>query len=242
MKTSSIALATVVTAMVAAIPAAAQAQTPISDRAFVTVDVGAQPQQRSLATSQSFSLYDETASITSSEGIKNGPIFEVSAGYKFTERFGVSVGVSGFQSSSSASAVAVIPDPIFANRPKTVTADLAGLTHREVGIHLRAIFFIPVSDKFDVELSAGPSIIRTEQQLISSATVPTGTQTVTVTADTQSGNAIGVNAGFAANYWLMPHAGVGIFAGYAGGKVNLPSAPDLQVGGVRAGIGITVRF
>ena len=101
---------------------------------------------------------------------------------------------------------------------------------------------MPVDDKSDVALFIGHSFIHVTQGLVSGATIPSGTQTVNLTVGSEEGTAKGVNVGVDGNYLFTRNFGAGIFIRYAGGSVDLPSAPDLKVGGFQAGIGARVRF
>ena len=240
MKTIYCAL-TLLTGLAAAVPANAQSPTSLQGKALISVNAGAQPQQRDLSTSESFSLYGELATLTTSQPIRNGAIFEVSGGYGLWRDLAVMVGFSTFGRSSASSLVASIPDPVFFNRPKTVSSEATGLKHTERGVHLQVVWRIPVSDKIDVALSAGPSFIRVTQQT-ASATVLAGTQNITVAQATQTGNAKGVNAGFDGCFMFTPQYGVGLFVRYAGGSVDLPAASALKVGGFQTGLGLRLRF
>jgi hypothetical protein len=98
--------------------AAAQAQPNPGSAAFLNINVGAQPQQRTIATSESFPLYDETATVTSSQPVNNGPVFDIAGGYRVRRQLFVGVGFSTFQRSSASDLVASIPDLIFVDRPR----------------------------------------------------------------------------------------------------------------------------
>ena len=98
-----------------------------------------------------------------------------------------------------------------------------------------------MTDKIDVAFSAGPSFIHVTQQL-ATVTVPAGTQNATASQETQAGTAIGANVGFDGTYMFTPRFGVGLFARYAGGSVDLPAVSGLRVGGFRTGLGFRTRF
>jgi hypothetical protein len=222
--------------------AAAQGQSAAPTVAFLNVNVGAQPQQREIKTSQTQTIYDEAATITSTQSIDNGPVFDVTGGYRLTPRFAVAIGVSYFSDQGDSTVVAGIPDPIFTDRPRTVTAVGTDLNHRELGIHLQAVYFVPVSDRFDVSLSAGPSIFRVSQELTPTVAVPARTQNINLVKESQDATAIGINAGVDGNFMITPQFGVGLFVRYAGASVDLSSVEDLNVGGFQTGLGLRVRF
>lgn len=219
----------------------AQGGTPES-KIFASVEFGAQPTQRNVETTTSFSLYDETATVATSQPIHNGAVLGASGGYRVRPNLGVGVGFTIFNARSSDSAVvATLPDLFFFNRPKVVTATATGLKHRELGIHFQAVWFHPVSDKLELVVAGGPSVISVKHDL-ATASVVTGTQTVTTTTRSESKSAIGINVGAEGNYRLAPQYLIGIFVRYAGGKVDLPDVPDLSVGGIQAGLGLRLRF
>ena len=86
-------------------------------------------------------------------------MFDISGGIRIRPRFAVGVGYSRFSSTSDGQVSATIPNPLFFNQARTVTATQAGLDHSENGIHVQVLWFIPVTDKVDASLSIGPSFI-----------------------------------------------------------------------------------
>jgi len=220
---------------------AASAQTAAPDRLFLTVGVGAQPQSHTINASGSFSLYDETATVAAVQQIRNGALFEFGGGVPLTTRFAVGAAFSTFGRPGTGSWTASIPDPIFYSRPTSAAGNASDLAHSERALHFQASWLSHVSPKFDIALSAGPSVIRVSQE-IATATIASGTQTVAVARTTQSGTAFGFNAGFQGNYLFASHYGVGLFLGYAGGSLDLPDAKDVTVGGMRTGLALQARF
>lgn len=222
----------------------AQAQTlpaPAS-AGFVNLNIGVQSQSRSIATSDTFTLYGEPATLTTSQTIGKGPIADISGGYRVWRSLSIGVGFSSFSKNSTSSVVASIPDPLFFDQSKTVNASATGLEHTERAIHVQAVWFVPITEKIDVALSVGPSFIRVGQQLVSSVTVPTGTQNVSVVVGNEQGTAKGANVGIDGTYLVTRNFGAGIFFRYAGGSIDLPSAPGVKVGGFQAGLGARIRF
>ena len=209
---------------------------------FVNINGGAQPATRSIEKSETRPLFGETATLSASQEINNGAIFDMSAGYRVWHGLAIAFGYTHLGSTSDSSVVAVIPDPLVFDRPKTVTATQTGLGHSENGIHLQAVWFYSIDDKFDVALSIGPSFIKVKQELVSGFTIPAGTQNLTLTVGSEEGTATGVNVGVDGSYLFTRNFGVGLFLRYAGGSVDLPSVPDLNVGGFQIGLGARVRF
>jgi hypothetical protein len=227
----------VCTAIVAAAPVAAQAQD--GRRAFLNFGVGAQPERHSLTAASSFPLYDETATVSAEQHVSNGPLFEIGGGARVARSLAIGAGFSTFGRPGGGTLTASVPDPIFYSRPTTVSRDVSDLEHKERSIHVQALYFVPVNAKLDISLSAGPSFIHVSQELVTAA-VDAGS--VTATRVTETGNAVGFNAGGQLNYLFTPRYGVGLFVGYAGGSVDLPHASDFKTGGFRTGLALQARF
>jgi len=241
-KTSRILIIATVLVAGAHVEAGAQSSSAPASLGFVNINVGAQPASRTIEKHETRSVFGETATLSASQPIKHGVIFDMSAGYRVWHGLAIAIGYTHLGSTSDSTAVGVIPDPLIFDRPKTVTATQTGLGHSENGIHLQAVWFLPIDDKIDVALSIGPSFIRVKQELVSAFVIPPGTQNLSLTVGTEEGTATGINVGVDGNYLFTRNFGAGIFIRYAGGSVDLPSAPDLHVGGFQIGIGARVRF
>jgi hypothetical protein len=220
----------------------ARAQSEVLQAGFLNVDVGAQPQRRTITASNSFALYDETATVTAVQRIRNGGVFDVSGGVRIAENLAAGVGYSQFGRTGTGVISASIPSPRAFDQPLLVVRDADNLTHTERAIHGRITWFMPVSESLDISVSGGPSYIHVRQGLATGVTVATGTQTVSLGNETQSGNAFGVNGGIDANYMLRSSLGVGLFVRYTYGKLDLPDVKDFKVGGLQGGLGLRARF
>jgi hypothetical protein len=222
--------------------ARAQAPTAPATLGFVNINIGAQVATRDIAKSESLAVFGETATIKSSQSIHSGALFDISGGYRVWRNLSVAVGFSSFSKNSDAAVVATIPNPLVFDQPLTVTSTQAGLAHTEKGVHLQAVWFFPITDKIDVSISAGPSFISVHQELVSAVTIPSGTQNVNIAVGSEDKTAKGANVGVDGNYFFTRNFGAGVFIRYAGGSVDLPSAPNLKVGGFQIGVGARIRF
>ena len=248
LKTMSIlAVAGVMAAMSS--EASAQTQPPPATLGFVNVNFGTQPSGRSIGRSDSFPVYGETATLTTAQENSGGALFDITGGYRFQPTIGglrpnlaAAIGFSNFSDTSASTVVATVPNPLFFDLPQTVNTSVTGLHHTERGIHLSAVWIAPVTNQIDVSVSLGPSFIRVSQDLVSSVTIPAGTQNATPNVVTEKKTGVGLNIGIDGSYLFTRNFGAGVFVRYAGAKVDLPSAPDLRVGGVQAGVGARVRF
>jgi hypothetical protein len=234
-------IAALITTILFSVSFRASAQAVVAEKGYLNFNVGAQTQSSDITTSTSTPLYGETATFATSQRIGSGAVYEVSGGYRIIPKLAVAVGVSRFSNSSTGALSASIPNPISFNRLTVVNVEQTGLKHSEIGTHIMAVYFVPVTVKFDVTLSAGPSFTRLKQD-IPSASIPVGTTTPTITVATRSATAAGVNVGIAGNYLMSPHYGAAAFMRYVSGSVDIPEASGLKVGGFQIGLGATVRF
>ena len=230
--------------------AAAQAQppTPATEKFFVNVNIGGQLATRTVASSATKIIYDETATLVSTQPVARGAVIDFGGGYRVWGDVFAAIVVSRFGDTETASTTASIPDPLFFNRPKTVTGTTTDLKRSEVTIAPHAVWAMPLTDKFDVSLALGLSVIRLKQDLVGSFSVATGTQNVTTSTTTEKGTAVGPYAAVDFIYNIptlggfKPLYGIGGYVRYAGGKVDLPSVADANAGGVQVGGGIRLRF
>src|SRR5262249_51568735 len=74
----------------------ARAQDEMVPTGFLNIDAGAQPQRQDITATSSFPLYDETASVTVSQHIRNGAVFDVSGGVRIGRNLAAGVGFSQF--------------------------------------------------------------------------------------------------------------------------------------------------
>jgi hypothetical protein len=223
--------------------ASAQAPSPSTSKFFVFFDVGGQLNSRTLETTSTQTVYEETATLNASLPIGKGVVPDFGGGYRVWGNVFVGVTVSFFNDTGDALYTASVPDPLFFGRPKTVTGTVTGLKHSEVAVLPELVYARPVTDKMDVLGKIGPSIIHLNQDFINSFTVPAGTQDVIVNTTSQSGTGVGFNASIGVNYNLTDRYAVGGYLRYAGASVELDGAShDLSIGGGQIGVGLRVNF
>jgi hypothetical protein len=219
----------------------AEAQTQAATKYWVDVNGAAQTQTESIELTNSFPLYGETAIINTAQGVDSGGLFDISAGYRVTPQFGVSLGVSIFGDEGESSVAASIPSPVAINRPANVTATGTGLKHKEVGTSILLSYFRPITDKIEAVVSIGPVFYNVYQDFTTSS-VPTGTQSLSLGSVRERARTAGVNIGANVNYFIHRNYGAGVFFRYAGANADFDSFDDLRVGGVQLGGGLRLRF
>ena len=225
--------------------ARAQTQPPPASRGFVNVNFGGQPGTRDIGRTASFPVYGEEATVVTDQENGAGAMFDITGGYRFRgnwSNWAGAIGFSNFQNHTDSSVVVTVPHPLIFNSPRTVSTSVPDLSHSERGIHLSAVWFYPITNQIDLAFSAGPSFILVKQELVASVTIPPGTQEATPNVESESKTAFGVNLGVDGTYLITRNFGAGVFVRYAGGKADLPSSPDMHVGGFQAGVGARLRF
>jgi outer membrane protein with beta-barrel domain len=231
-------------ALCAAVAPNAHAQMTWTDKAFVNVSGGYQGGSRTLTTNTPFDLYDETGTVTSSQKAKSGGLFDVSAGYKVWRNLAAGIGFSHTGGSSDATVSASVPDPLIFNQLRPVSGSSSGLKYSENTVHLVGTWMVPVTDKIDVGVSAGPSIFHVTQDLPGAVDVSEPGPTLqSITVKSVSKTAAGINLGVDVTYMVTKRMGVGGLARYTWGSAQLAGAAEkLTVGGFQIGGGLRVRF
>ena len=237
-QTTSIVLAVAAFALAGHRDAGAQTS-PGSTMLFLDVNVGFQAPSQTLGTNATFPLFGETAVVSAVQNVPVAPVIDARIGYRATPRFSVAVAVSGRKDESDGQALAAIPSPIFVASPTIVNLTSSGLKRREIGYHIHLVWLVPVWDKVEVSVYGGPSFIHLQQTVMSGTL--TG-QTISVSSQNETGTAKGGNGGVDVTYLVSNRYGVGFFARYAGGSLDLPSASGVRVGGFQSGGGLRLRF
>lgn len=228
-----------------AAPGIASAQTmQWTDKGYVAVNFGAQVGSHKLDTSSTFSLYEETATVTSNQEIQGGGFFDIGGAYRVWGQ-NLLAGVS-FTHTSSDADVAIsgsIPDPVFFDRPRTVNTTQSGAQHSEDALHLSAVYMIPVANKLDVGVFGGPTIFWVKQDTITSLTVTEPGPTVNAPLSEVKKTTAGIHFGVDVQYLVAKKIAVGGLARYAWGSAKIDGATDnLTVGGFQIGAGVRYRF
>jgi len=231
-------------------PTTVAAQTGQRDgKGFLNVSVGYQPRVQDGSDSQSLSLYGEQGRVDARYGIRTGVLFDASGGVRVWRSLGVGLGVSWTASSRSGQVAASVPHPLFTGRNRTANTAIADLNHTEVGVHVLAVWVVPVSDKVEVLLSGGPSIFNVRQDvlarvdIVETAPMPFDQVSVVPVTTEHRKTVTGANVGAEVTYMITRHLGGGFFLRYAGAKANLNLASgSLDVGGFQTGGGLRVRF
>ncbi len=234
-------LAVVICATVAP---SARAQMQWTDKGFLNVNGGAQVGSHTLATDSTFDLYKEAGKLSTTQSVKGGGFFDITAGYKVWRNLALGIGYSHTGSDTDVAIAASVPDPLFFDQPRAITLSASGAKHKENAVNISGTWMVPVTDKIDVDVAFGPTIFAVKQDMPTAISVAEPGPTVrSTTMSSESKSTVGVHFGFDVNYLFTKRVGAGLIGRYSWGSVDLPGATKkLTVGGFQIGAGLRLRF
>jgi len=249
-KVAIAAVFAVVVAGIATAPVAEAQVRPWEDYGYVNINHAYQSGDRAFAESLSAPIFGETATYGASHVSGGGGGLDIGAGVRVWGNLAAGVAVTSFSNSSVASVSGEVPNPLFFNRPRPVAVDLTGLEYQELGVHLQAVWVLPLSEKVIVSVGGGPSFFNVDQSLLGAVTVgqetaPFDRVSIAASSVTASKAAVGGNVGVDVTYMFTEQLGGGAFVRWTGGSLDLPAAGGAQsidVGGVQSGAGLRVSF
>jgi opacity protein-like surface antigen len=227
--------------LTAAAPLMAQPTSP-EGTYTLNVSLGGSVQETSFDTSSTFSSFNEQGQISGVQNVGRGFVFDATGGYQITTRIGAGFGIWSQTSDSAAALTVLVPDPLFYNRFSTVNLSDSDLSQTAIGFNFQIFFTQPITDRIDMTFSGGPTIIHVKQEVAAATVAPNSTTATLSVVDESATTAKAGNIGVDVSYKMGLSWGLGGFIRYAGGKAELPSAPDLSVGGVQMGAGVRFRF
>jgi hypothetical protein len=198
----------------------------------------------------SFPLYEETATIAVARSINSKPLFDITGGYRINEHVGVGVSFSTRGGKSDGAITASIPDPVAFDSPRSVTGTVPDMAHSEKWIAILLAYIVPVGEKMDLMILAGPAVAKLTHDLATSATTTEGASgpLVSVGVANIARSYVGFQIGADVQYFLMQGSGavksvgVGGFFRYSHATANLTSDVKLKLGGAQVGGGLRLRF
>ena len=226
------------------VPSHALAQMQWAGRAFVNVGYGIQGGSQEVNTAATRELYGEPLTFSTSQHYEGGTVFDISAGYRVWRNLAIGVGFTRAGEGGSIAVSAAVPHPLFTDRPREISATFEDSNHSQQAVHLMGVWMIPITDKLDVAVSAGPTIFRVKQDVPTDVTVTEPAPTLSELTILRAGEtAMGLNAGVDVAYMVTGYIGAGATFRYTYGQVELPGVTDkVTVGGPQLTIGARFRF
>jgi len=232
----------------------AYAQTPWEDRAFVNLSFGLDTGTETIARNSTFTVYNETGSVDTSADFGSFGIFDIAGGARVYRNFAIGLGYHTGDTTGTGSYSASVPHPLFFDRPRTVTGTFDDAQRDEHATHLMFGYMLPLGDKYDVLVYAGPSFYHVSQEMVTNVTFtevgpPYTNINVLPAIETVKKSATGYNFGIDGSYFLYRtdkfRIGAGAFLRFTGASADLPFAGGTvktDLGGTQFGFGARVRF
>ncbi len=230
---------------VAVATSTAQAQTLKWDQTFMAgFNVGSQASSaRTEQTAFNFNLYGEAATVTTDRSVPSGVLFDVFGAARLRGNFGVAALAMLRNASSEGAVRASIPSPIFFDTPRTVTATVADMRHRERWGGLFAAYMVKLDDKTGLLIFGGPMLAAVDHSLPTSAAVTEGaTPSVAVSVTEYSKTVWGYGGGVDFSYMMSRNVGLGAQARYIGATANLATDSQVKMGGFQVSAGVRIAF
>lgn len=234
--------------------ASAQGGAAWTDRGYFNLNWAAESGSTDVNGTSSFTLYEEEARLTTNGTAEAGPMIDFSVGARVWRNISVGIAFHSMSSHSDATIQGSIPHPLFFARPRTFTQTATDLKRAEHAVHLQFGYFIPIGEKVDVQVYAGPSFFSIAQETVSAVTVgergaPFDTVVAQATVTKQKDSPVGGHFGADVTYKFFTmnrlKIGAGGFFRYAHASTSfrvLDSEVDSDVGGMQGGFGLRVRF
>jgi hypothetical protein len=225
-----------------------------ADRGYIHLGWGVESGSSSLSDTRTSTIYEETATVTSTSNFTSGSLFDVGAGFRVWRNLTVGAAYHQEQNDTEGQLTGSIPSPVFFNRPRTLAQSVAGLDRKEQATHIQFGWVVPVGSKFDVLISGGPSFFRLEQEVVGDVSIGEqgGNFSTVVARETlaiRKKSQTGFNLGADASYILWQNdsirVGAGGFVRFAKADMDidmLNSSQPTEVGGVQFGFGARLRF
>jgi hypothetical protein len=225
------------------------------DRGFLNLSGGSQTgTSKDLTGDLTFSVYGETASVGAKRHVDGGGgLFDVTAGARVWNNVGAAVSFWKRTDNADATVTASIPDLAFFDKPRSVSTTVPGLGHKETWVAVLAVYTVPVTDKIDVMILAGPAVTSVDHEIpcnntagsyLCSVTMTEGSSgpQLTFTRSTLSKSIWGYQLGIDGRYMFTKMIGAGLFLRASKATANLNNSVSLDLGGFQAGAGVRVRF
>jgi hypothetical protein len=196
-------------------------------------------------------LYGESKTVTTAYPIAAAPAFDVGFHCVGRTGLGFAVGFMYYGKSTNDAVNGSIPHPFFFNQFRTVSGQAAGITRTEVGVNFDAAWAAELTDRVQILVSGGPSLIHLSQGLVTDINVTSNYPYDLATFDSassseQATSKLGVNAGIDLTYMFTRSVGVGGSVQYAHARATLTAADGqplrTNLGAAQVGAGVRFRF
>lgn len=236
-------------------PAVASAQwAQWNDRVLIGINGAAQLTSRSIDDrfeyDHPFGAQIERALVETRYEVPSGAVFDGNVAVRIAGSLGVGVAVSVASATNDLQVRARVPHPFYFVRHREVEGAVAA-RHGETGIHIQAVYVVPLASKLHMAVSAGPSRFSVEQRVARSVTLsetfPYDTAMFSdAPLETLKSDTWGFNVGVDVGWMFTRNFGVGGLLRFSNANVTLSptgrDAFDVDVGGLHVGGGARIGF
>jgi hypothetical protein len=257
------------TAAPAEVPARARAQQPSPrpwdvparsfERVWIDVNLGvAIAADETVTLEHSDRLFGETRTFRTAYENPTGASFDFGGGVMFTPQVGVGVSFAGTAHQAAPELFVQVPHPNFFNASASDTADADEEFQRVEGsVHLQLMGATEFGDNLRLRVFGGPTYFRLQHDLVSNIrylqafAIFNRANAVDITTydsvDKVEGTGWGYHVGGDVSFFFTRVVGLGAFARYSRGTVDLveplrDSEVELKVGGLQFGGGLRLKF
>lgn len=227
-------------------------------RFFLSVNGAFEPGSQTYQDDSTFTLYEETGKIGIASESSSGAVLDFGVGARVTGNFLVAASFHRTSSLAEATVTGQAPHPVFFDRPRSFSTTVADLKRSEQGLHLSLGYRIPLGDKLDLQILAGPSQFRFSQEVATLPAAPrlavtegAGNTTVTANLETvrRKKNAWGGHVGGDLSYAFYQNDTtsfrLGAYVRYAEAASDFQvvnNTVNTKIGGIQFGGGLRIRF
>jgi hypothetical protein len=195
-----------------------------------------------------FEEYSETGSLTATYSTSHHAVADPGVVVRVWRNLGFGVAASSLSDSGAAHVDALVPHPLVVGQPREVSGP-ADVQHKEVTLHLQAVYWAQLSPHIEVTVSGGPSIFWVDQDFVSDVTYtqtyPYDTATYQgATTVRKSETVTGGNIGGEVGWRLTAHLSLAGLVRYSHATATFAGtgAQAVPVGGLHVGGGIRISF
>jgi hypothetical protein len=220
-------------------------------RVVIGVSGGVQGSGPTVSDHFEFERNVETATVDVKYPTKPQALIDAGIGVRLWKHLGAGVAVSNAMRSGSAEVNAQIPHPLAFGQPRAIEGKQSGIDTTETDVHVQLLYAVQTSPRITLTLSAGPSIVHLEQELVNAVTYdetyPFDVATFRSAQSRRSkASAAGFNAGADIRWMFSRSIGLGGLVRYSRATVDLTTSDNrtlaVRAGGVQGGVGIRIIF
>jgi hypothetical protein len=213
--------------------------------AIISLNWSYQSASDTFTDQNTFDVDLETARYTSTYDVETDSGFDLGALVPIWKQLGVGIAATRFTDSRDITIEGTIPHRFFFNRDRPFSGTAPG-EREEIGVHLDAVYFIPIAPKLQLAVFGGATFFRVKQSVVTdidyTESYPFDEVTFTgATVTTEDESKVGFNVGADFAYYFTDIVGVGGIVRYSQAKVPF-SIGDLDVGGPSFGAGVRIRI